>query len=158
MSITAQDLMVTDLYTVPSAMPLVDFDQALYQRKISGAPVVDHGELVGIVSRTDVSHHISGNIEEQQPVTSYFFEADGTSSSMVIGGENPEVIIDKMRRYCVADVMTNEVISVSPQSSAQSVAALMVDKRIHRVLVVDDKKLIGLITTLDIVKMVAMRD
>lgn len=55
----------------------------------------------------------------------------------------------------VADVMTKEVITVPPTESAIVVAKLMVEKRINRIPIVDNDKVVGIVTRGDIIKAVA---
>lgn len=56
----------------------------------------------------------------------------------------------------VKDVMTGEVLSVSPTESAVAVAKLMIDKRINRVPVVENEKLVGIVTRGDLIKAAAV--
>jgi CBS domain-containing protein len=55
----------------------------------------------------------------------------------------------------VADVMTAEVLTVPPTESAILVARLMVEKHINRIPIVDNDKVVGIVTRGDIIKAVA---
>lgn len=55
----------------------------------------------------------------------------------------------------VADVMTTDVITVPPTESAIVVAKLMVEKHINRIPIVDNEKVVGIVTRGDIIKAVA---
>ena len=55
----------------------------------------------------------------------------------------------------VSDVMTADVITVSPTESAIFVAKLMVEKHINRIPIVDNDKVVGIVTRGDIIKAVA---
>lgn len=55
----------------------------------------------------------------------------------------------------VADVMTVDVITVSPMESAVLVAKIMVEKHINRIPIIDNEKLVGIVTRGDIIKAVA---
>ena len=55
----------------------------------------------------------------------------------------------------VADVMTTHVITVSPTESAILVAKLMIEKHINRIPIVDNDKVVGIVTRGDIIKAVA---
>ncbi|MBP1750385.1 MAG: putative signal transduction protein with domain [Deltaproteobacteria bacterium] len=55
----------------------------------------------------------------------------------------------------VADVMTASVITVPPTESAIVVAKLMVDKHVNRIPIVDNDKVVGIVTRGDIIKAVA---
>ncbi len=56
----------------------------------------------------------------------------------------------------VKDVMTEEVLTVSPTESAVAVAKLMIEKRINRVPVVENDKLVGIVTRGDLIKAAAV--
>ncbi|HVN25762.1 MAG TPA: CBS domain-containing protein [Syntrophorhabdales bacterium] len=56
----------------------------------------------------------------------------------------------------VKDVMTSNVISVSPTESATQVARLMVEKRINRIPVVESGRLVGIVTRGDLIKAAAV--
>jgi len=60
-----------------------------------------------------------------------------------------------MTELSVADVMTAEVVTVPPTESAVLVAKIMVEKRINRVPIVDNEKVVGIVTRGDIIKAVA---
>jgi CBS domain-containing protein len=55
----------------------------------------------------------------------------------------------------VEQLMSPDPITVAPSASLRSVCALMVREGIHRVIVVDEGKLVGIVTTLDVVRAVA---
>ncbi len=56
----------------------------------------------------------------------------------------------------VKDVMTGDVISVSPTDSAVAVAKLMIDRGVNRVPVVENEKLVGIVTRGDLIKAAAV--
>lgn len=60
-----------------------------------------------------------------------------------------------MAELSVADVMTAEVVTVPPTESAVLVAKIMVEKRINRVPIVENDKVVGIVTRGDIIKAVA---
>lgn len=60
-----------------------------------------------------------------------------------------------MSELSVADVMTTEVITVPPTESAVFVAKIMVEKHINRVPIMDNEKVVGIVTRGDIIKAVA---
>ena len=51
---TARDIMTTDLITTTPSATVVELAQLLARNKISGMPVVDAGEVVGVVSEADI--------------------------------------------------------------------------------------------------------
>jgi CIC family chloride channel protein len=56
----------------------------------------------------------------------------------------------------VRDVMTGEVVVISPTDSATHVARLMIEKRINRIPVVEDGKLVGIVTRGDLIRAAAV--
>jgi len=60
-----------------------------------------------------------------------------------------------MTELSVSDVMTTDVITVPPTESAVLVAKIMVEKHINRVPIVENDKVIGIVTRGDIIKAVA---
>lgn len=60
-----------------------------------------------------------------------------------------------MGELSVADVMTADVVTVPPTESATLVAKIMVEKHINRIPIMDNEKLVGIVTRGDIIKAVA---
>ncbi len=56
----------------------------------------------------------------------------------------------------VKDAMTTDVVLVSPTDSATDVARLMIEKRINRIPVVEDGKLVGIVTRGDLIRAAAV--
>ena len=56
----------------------------------------------------------------------------------------------------VQDVMTKDVVAVSPTDSAVQVARLMIDKKINRIPVVEGEKLVGIVTRGDLIRAAAI--
>jgi CBS domain-containing protein len=133
MALTAADVMTDELITVTPTTPLAEFARICAEDRISGAPVVEvDGKLVGIISKTDLIDRL--------------FEDDprwGTSK-----GEGWPRMVEDIRQ--VQDVMSTDVITVGPHTPIGEIAARMADERIHRVVVVDDEEIVGLVTSLDV--------
>ncbi len=171
----ARDLMQTDLVTLHVATPIREAVESFEEYRISGAPVLNEaGELVGVLSASDIvrSEHVedapnsdredaSSSLKIGRAPDEYYavdpFWGDNTfgwdEDSNPFGREdyNPETI----GRETVGDWMTNRVICVSPDTALPEIAALIAKERIHRVFVVDDLQLQGVVSTLDIVSFLA---
>ncbi len=116
--------MQTDVMTVDPETPLVDVHRLFAEEEIHGAPVVDDEfRVCGIVSALDLLRAV---------------------------GDRYNDFDDRMRDVTAADVMTGMVVSVTPDATAADVAHVMRTQRVHRVLVVDNKELLGVITTFDL--------
>jgi CBS domain-containing protein len=158
MTLLARDIMTKELFSVHPEMPLIEMDQALSARAISGAPVVENGVLIGIVTRTDIARKFSSNFASETGQASYYWHSDGTLAELIIGAHTDQSVINNLEGCTVQDIMTNRVISVAPDDSVVSVARLMTGHKIHRILVVDHGQPVGLITSLDLVGVIARQN
>jgi len=110
---------------------------------ISGAPVVDDGRLVGIVTEGDL----------------IFRDADIKAPGFldILGGIIPLGSWDEYREEAlksagvtVDEVMTSDLITISPEASLAEASTLMADKRVKILPVTEDGALRGVITRMDI--------
>ena len=120
MSILVKDIMVRDVayVTIPGSRD--DVLKVLQDRKVSGVPVIKKGEVVGMITRTD----LLSNREEDQ----------------------------------TALLMTRDAVMISPEKSIVEAAKLLIEHDIRRLPVVEEKKLVGIITVADIVRVAAELD
>lgn len=121
--------------------------QRLARNGISGAPVVEEGRVIGIVSESDVIRALMAPVKgrHSSSVTDVFAFASGLGA--------------RESRKTVADVMSQSVTTISPEESVWRAAALMERKRIKRLPVVDaEGYLIGIVSRADIVTAMARDD
>ncbi len=153
---TASDVMQTDVRTVGAKMTLADLDRAFLEDRVSGFPVVQEGRLVGLACRSDVVRQLGVEQSVAETVSDYYRDVGGirTDPAETLDSIARQVgaRIEKLR---VKDVMTHELITVSPADSLQEVARSLVEHRIHRLPVVDAGRLVGILTSLDLVRLFA---
>jgi CBS domain-containing protein len=110
---------------------------------ISGAPVVEDGRLVGIVTEGDL----------------IFRDADIRAPGFldILGGLIPLGSWDEYRKEAlksagvtVDEVMTRELITISPDASLAEASTIMADKRVKILPVAEGDALRGIITRMDI--------
>lgn len=152
MALCARDIMVKEVFCVTSCMSLVDMDSAFLQRRISGAPVVDGGKLRGVVSRADISRKLSETLQSAVPPGA---PRGSLMDLMTAASRSVKPAFERVRELCVGDIMVQNVVTVTPETPVVEVASVMTENRIHRVLVVEDGQLVGLISALDMVKVLA---
>jgi CBS domain-containing protein len=144
---TARDVMQTQLLTVTPTTSLTRLARLCAEDGISGCPVVTvDGRLVGVVSKTDLLERLL-----QGPQDS----AANLDPLELLGlGEEGVPLtadVDSSEAYGqVDDIMEREIQTVSPADPVADVARLMVNEKIHRVLVVEKGRLVGLISSLDL--------
>lgn len=160
----AADIMQTDLVQLHALTPIRSAVENFEEYRISGAPVVNEaGELVGVLAASDIvkSEHLqSGSIEDQRGA--YYFNdplLDDEWGDGPWGDDGPfsreDYSPEILGRETVGDWMNPNLISVRPEASLHEVCALMARERIHRVFVVKNKLLLGVVSTFDVVKYLA---
>jgi CBS domain-containing protein len=150
---SAKDLMTTDVKTVGADWPTDRVAQFLIDHDISGAPVVDDGKLVGVISLTDLARHNSsaGGSVSERPTAYYRHELEGQYSEEDLDNLH----ITEGDETTAEDVMTPQVYDVNEHTSVQQVAQVMHRGGIHRVFVTQNGEIRGIITALDMLKVVA---
>lgn len=144
--LTARDIMSTDLITLDPATDIAQAAKTLLDNHINGAPVVDaQGRLLGILCQSDLVAQ-----QKKIPVPTLFTLLDGyiqlTSSKQI------EKQIRKIAALTVAEAMTPNPVTVKPDSSLETVAALMVDSNFHTLPVVEGDALVGIIGKADVLR------
>jgi CBS domain-containing protein len=156
MDLVASQVMRRSITTVPKLLPLPLLERAFLSSGISGFPVVDEDELVGVVSRSDVIRQLSTEQEVAAKTSDFYHDSNGFHELPVLNGSQvSERIGQRMQELKVADVMHSQLHEVDADQTIRAVAQKMVDNNIHRVLVTREGRLLGLISSMDIVRLYA---
>lgn len=143
---TAKDIMRRRVWSASPEMTLQELAQMLTDRRISGAPVVDpSGRLVGVVSQTDFVRFRREHGGDEAPA---FFREPDRDLPHGYHVERPE-------DTRVAEIMTPVVISASEDATLSALARLMIRRRIHRVVITRGDRLLGLVTSTDLLRVCA---
>ena len=150
---SAKDLMTTDVKTVEADWPIDRVAQFLIDHGISGAPVVEDGKLVGVISLTDLARHnsSSGESVSERPTAYYRHELEEQYSDEDLSNLH----FTEDDETTARQVMTPQVYDVNEHTSIQQVAQVMHRGGIHRVFVTEQDQIRGIITALDMLKVVA---
>jgi CBS domain-containing protein len=133
--LTVRDMMTELPMTVPPDTPLRDAAREMVRSGVGGLPVVDAaGRVIGILGERELLPHLLRNY----------------LSAGVVHRPTPNGPAG--RRSTVRDVMTRQVLCVSPEQPLAEVANLMANKDVDRVPVVREGRLIGVLTRGDIVR------
>jgi CBS domain-containing protein len=144
----AVDVMATDVITVDPDTTVRALATLLAERGISGAPVVDSGgRLVGVISEGDLLHRAEIGTARRHRVRRRSWWLDDFASDLA-----REYI--KSHGRTVNDIMTRDVVTVSEDTELAEVAALLEAKRIKRVPVMREGKVVGIISRANIVRAV----
>jgi CBS domain-containing protein len=151
MSSTVADIMTRDPVVVSPETPLNEAIKILAERRISGLPVVDaNGKLTGVISETDLMWRETGVTPP-----AYIMILDS-----VIYLENPAKYdrdLHKALGQTVGEVMTKkDIATIAPEQSIRSAAQLINERKVHRLIVVDEAKhVVGVLTRGDVVRFMA---
>jgi CBS domain-containing protein len=144
----AQDIMVSPVVTVTPETSVQELAQLLIDRRISGVPVLDaQGTLVGIVSEGDLLRRTEAATERR---SSWWLE-------LLSGPEQlaSEYVRAHSRR--VGDIMRREVVTARPDTPVDEIATLMERYAIKRVPIVEDGRVVGIISRANLIQAVASR-
>lgn len=180
----ARDIMTEDVVAVSPELSIRDAVEMFVAQHLSGAPVVAGGEIVGVVSATDLlaaalapsdGVPLPDSSLDDDPWDALLADlpapgSDSDTSAAFFADVGVDAMAeDTMRAILgaratssvladgtVSDVMTRSpVVTVAPTAPVREVAEFMRERGIHRVLVTDGPKLLGIITTMDIARAVA---
>lgn len=177
--VTLHDIMSLDVETVTPETTLREVATLFADRHITGAPVVAGDRVVGVVSATDLlefdaeSSGVPRRREEQaewggfeepeewregEESPSAFFADLWSDAGAEVGtrldeSDGPEWNV--LEEHTVGEVMTRTLCALPSTASARDAARYMLRAGVHRILVMDDATLVGVVTTTDIVKAVA---
>jgi CBS domain-containing protein len=147
-----KDIMTEEPITVAVDMEIFKAAKILLDNRINGLPVVDgNGKLVGILCQSDIIAQ-----QKKLPVPSLFSFLDGYINLSSMKGLEKE--FRKIAATAVSDAMTPNPVSVGPESSIETVAALMVDQNFHTLPVVEKGRLVGVVGKEDILRTLLPED
>ena len=146
----AMDVMTTPVITVTSDTTVQDLAKQLSEKGISGVPVVEDGDrIVGVVSEGDLLHRTETGTERRlQRRRSWWLDSLAAEEEAA-----RDYVKEHGRR--VRDIMSTEVITVPDTADLADVAMLLETKRIKRVPVTHDGKLVGIISRANLVRALA---
>ena len=123
----ARDIMERSIISVTPATRILDVHQLFVQEEIHGAPVVGEDGIVhGVISTLDLLR--------------------------IVRDDEWSEIPDDLQGLTAADAMTRELVTIGPDAPVAEVAQMMLKHHIHRVLVVDDNTLLGVISSYDLMR------
>jgi CBS domain-containing protein len=152
MNYVAKDIMNCNVMTVRDDMTLHELATFLTENEISGCPVLDQrGKLMGVVSVTDIALSEAERASiEADPASPGFYSGDWKEG---VTREDLAGLHLENNGLMVRDIMTPAVYTVPDSASVSEIAKTMITGRLHRLLVIRDNQVVGIITTLDLIKL-----
>jgi CBS domain-containing protein len=144
----AKDVMTSPVVTVTPDATVQEIAKLLIERGISAVPVIDQGgRVIGIVSEGDLMRRVEGAAERHRSWWLRLF-SDATTDAA-------EYVKSHGRR--AADVMTRDVVTVGEDTPLHEIAALLEQRRIKRVPVVRDGRVVGIVSRANLLHGLATR-
>ena len=158
MSVLVRDVMTAEVASAAPDQSLAELERMFAARRVSGAPVVEGGKLLGVISRADIVR-VLGEQEGVAEVVVSFYQTpwDEDVSAVEAMERASDTFGEKLRHLCVRDAMSDHVIFVSPDAALEDAAHMMTENGVHRLLVWEGGDLCGIVTSLDVVRTVAER-
>lgn len=141
-----QDIMQTNVITISPNTEIKEIAKILCDHHISGVPVIDlFGNLIGIVSEGDLLH------KETNPRVP---DAVGFLGALIYyrGVKRYESDLKKLVALKASEIMTQEVITIDKNATIEEAASLMINQNVKRLPIMDNGKLIGIISRKDVIK------
>lgn len=123
-------IMTKNVVTLSTQDDLVTAEELFKKNRIRHIPVTSGKEVLGMLSYTDLMRiSFADAIDEHE--------------------QQVDTMVYNM--FSIAQVMVKDVICVSPKATVQEVAAFLAQKEFHALPVVEDDKLVGIVTTTDLI-------
>lgn len=167
-----REIMTEDPITLGPDLTLRQAAERLAGLHISGAPVVSGNAVVGVLTLFDIVEFIANTpgLPPDEAARDIEGDDDGLESvaafySDVAAGDVADVVErmrnvdrrewDVLSEHTVGEAMTHVVFSLPPDATVEAAADFMGRAEIHRLLVLDGERLIGIVSALDIARAVA---
>jgi CBS domain-containing protein len=143
----AADIMTPDVITVGPDTPLDQVVTLMLDGRISGIPVVDEDAVIGIVTEGDLLRRVELGSE---PRRSHLLELVSRATPLAA-----EYVRSHGRK--ASEVMTESVITVDDTTPIAEIARILETRRIKRVPVLRDGKLVGIVSRANLLRALATR-
>ncbi|MDD1741714.1 MAG: CBS domain-containing protein [Methanotrichaceae archaeon] len=123
----------------------------LRKHKISGMPVLDGEELAGIISESDLLRLLAVEKDEGGLWLPSPFEVFEVPFRDLLKWERMQSSMEDISKKKVSEVMSKNIHEVSPDDTVEEASAIMTRHRINRLPVVEEGRLVGIVTRGDII-------
>jgi CBS domain-containing protein len=144
----ASDIMTSPVITARPGTRVAEIATLLFTKHISAVPIVDEGKLVGMVSEGDLLHRQEIGTGRRARGGSWWLRLFGDNRSA------SEYVKSHARE--ARDVMTRDVVSVTPDTLIEEIADLLETRGIKRVPVLRDCALVGIVSRANLVQAMAL--
>lgn len=144
----ASDIMTVPVVTITPDTTVPEIAALLFERHISGVPVVSNGRVVGVVNEFELLRRYEIGTDGSVPARSWWtrlLERDLQATEYV-----------KSHAQQAKDFMTRQVISVTEDTPVQKIAAILAARAVRRIVVLREQQLVGIVTRANLVQALAL--
>ncbi|MEQ8250125.1 MAG: CBS domain-containing protein [Gammaproteobacteria bacterium] len=159
MNLCVADVMQNSVVSLSLEARVPEIERVFSESGVSGCPVVDgDGRVCGILSRGDIIRRLCVEHVQAEVISDYYRDPGGVGIYMADGqsfeaiAASAGVTTDRLR---AGQLMSSEVVSVAPRAPLAEAARMMVERGFHRLPVIEDGRLLGVISTFDVTREVA---
>jgi CBS domain-containing protein len=141
----ARDIMTTEIVTFAPDTPIRDIARTFRERNITGAPVVEHGRVIGIVTEIDlIARHARPHYPRYLPLL---------DAMIPLGGQHEyQEILRHILGLTARDIMTTPVKTIDADAEIEDVATVMVENRANPLPVMEDERMVGIVSHTDLIR------
>ena len=147
-----KDYMKKDVISFKPDDSIFTVAESFYKHHISGAPVVEGNEVIGVISETDIIKFMRISIPEESEATAEPHLLTLLLAGLVKGRIALKKSLEKLAEIEVKDLMCNVVISITSDHSIPDAATVMCKNKVNRLPVIDNGKLVGILSRADLIK------
>ncbi|GAB4331128.1 MAG: hypothetical protein Kow0099_02260 [Candidatus Abyssubacteria bacterium] len=145
----AKDIMTREVITVELSASVRELSKLLTERRITGVPVVDSEQrLVGMVSMRDLIREqvlALGATPEYHEISELFSSALYTEESEGMS----------YKHLWVEEIMSRDLHTAEESTPIREICDIMCAYRLHRVPILRNGKVIGIVTATDIIRAIS---
>ena len=145
----AKNVMTSPIVCVDTTDRLGDVEQRLVDAHVTGLPVVEGGRLVGIITRSDYVRIPILLKTYDEYVSSRQHENDLQQSDRT----DFQGFRSNLEALTVQDVMTRQVVTCTVDAPVKDIVSKMLNHHVHRIVVIDGDRPIGIVGSLDLIKL-----
>ena len=150
-TLVAADVMTKSVLVANADWSVSQLAEFFVDNSISGAPVVSMERgLIGAVSHTDIVRHSTQSLDEQDQTHDYYL---GQLRSKVSSQDLLGMHLDTSDDTRITDIMTSTVFRVDEKTPVAEIAQTMIRGRIHRLFVTRNEEVVGVVASLDLVRL-----
>jgi CBS domain-containing protein len=146
-----RDSMTKDPVTCLAGDLISDVAGIMRSKKIGGLPILDGEKLVGMVTETDIIKLLMTKGPSDDLWLPSPLEIIEVPVREFFNWEHSKKALTDIRNKKVSEIMSHPAITVEPGDDIETAASRMLEKKIDRLCVVENGRLIGIITREDIV-------